>query len=294
MNRLECLLIENDCWKKYSGVAFEPTGIVVHSTDPASKVISRFVQPAPNQMYGMTINGENATADEMLAVLGKNKYSNDWNRSGKEVAVHAFVGELANGSLAVCQTLDWTMPCWGAGSGKNGSYNGCYNGKPKEPLYIQFEMIEDEKTATDHTYCKNVTDLAIELCADLMKLFPTIKLENVVSHKEAHARGYATDHGDPESWWKRHSTGMDMATFRGKVQDKLNQFDPQPPIYEHHPFTDVPDGRWFSEDVQWAWENGLIDGVTPTTFKPASPLTRAQACTLMRRFAGKFCPEGVK
>ena len=220
MNMLKCLLTENDCYKKYHTAGLAPVGIVVHSTDPAGRVLSRFVQPAQGQTMGLELDGAAATAEQLLAALGKNRYGNHWNRSGVQACVHAFVGELANGSLAVCQTLDWTQPCWGAGSGKNGSYNGCLNGKAAEPLYIQFEMIES--SAAELGYCGRVYALAAELCAELMRRFPTIRLENIVSHKEAHGRGCATDHGDPESWWKRCGMGVTMADFRADVASLRN------------------------------------------------------------------------
>ncbi|MCH5205638.1 MAG: SH3 domain-containing protein [Oscillospiraceae bacterium] len=53
-----------------------------------------------------------------------------------------------------------------------------------------------------------------------MKEFPAIKLENVVSHKEAAARGYASGHGDPENWLSKFGKNMDW--FRGKVRGYLD------------------------------------------------------------------------
>ena len=220
MNLMQCYLVKNDCYQKYHTSALAPVGIVVHSTDPAGKALSRFVQPAAGQTEGLALEGAPVSVERMLAVLGKNQHGNHWNRSGIQTCVHAFLGQLADGSLAVCQTLPWNVPCWGAGSGKNGSCNGCLNGKPAEPLYIQFEMIED--AGGDANYCARVYALAVELCAELMRLYPSIRLENVISHKEAHGRGCATDHGDPESWWKRCSMGVTMADLRADVAARLN------------------------------------------------------------------------
>ena len=49
----------------------------------------------------------------------------------------------------------------------------------------------------------------------LVKNYPTIKPENIISHKEACARGYASNHGDPEHWLARFGKNMDW--FRGQV-----------------------------------------------------------------------------
>ena len=224
MRLLQCLLKENDCWKKYKNVTFEPEGIVVHATDPAGEVISRFVQPFAGQTDGMEIDGKPATAEQLIAALGKNKYGNHWNRSMPDdpKAVHAFVGKLASGSYAACQTLRWTMPCWGAGSGPKGSYNGCQNGKARKPLYIQIEMIEGAVGNAAHATQLYVN--TVELCAWLCLRYPTIKLENIVSHREAHARGYATDHGDPEGYWRRSGVGFTMAQFRADVQQMMEDY----------------------------------------------------------------------
>ena len=281
---LKCILVGNDCYKKYKNVKFRPVGVVVHSTAPAGRVISRFVQPASGQTDGMEIDGQAVNADQMLAVLGKNRYANDWNRSGREAAVHAFIGTIADGTYAVCQALPYTMPCWGAGSGKNGSYNGCYKGEPAEPLYIQFEMIEDSKASAEH--CKALYDVAVEFVANLMLQYPTIAIGNVVSHKEAHGRGCATDHGDPENYWKKAGTGFTMAGFRAAVDARLDALKKAAePAQPKHPFTDVPDAAWYSDAVQWAYENGIVKGVKPTLFKPDGNCTRSQVVTMLKRLA---------
>ena len=50
----------------------------------------------------------------------------------------------------------------------------------------------------------------------LVKNYPTIKPENIISHKEACARGYASNHGDPEHWLARF--GKDMNWFRSRLE----------------------------------------------------------------------------
>lgn len=37
---------------------------------------------------------------------------------------------------------------------------------------------------------------------------------------------------------------------------------------EPHPFQDVPSDHWANEAVQYAYDEGLMDGVGPTTFAP--------------------------
>ena len=53
------------------------------------------------------------------------------------------------------------------------------------------------------------------------------------------------------------------------------------------PFTDVDTGDWYYNAVLWAVENGVTSGMTPTTFGPDSPCTRAQVATFLYAAEGK-------
>ena len=126
MQQYQCLLVANECYQR--GRLMTPTKIVVHSTAANNTSISRYVQPAPGQTAGLMQyqpQERKLTASEMKAVLGANRYGNDWNREGLYVCVHAFLGKLADGSLAVCQTLPWKRRCWGVGSGRVSPARAC-------------------------------------------------------------------------------------------------------------------------------------------------------------------------
>ncbi|MEM7141699.1 MAG: 5'-nucleotidase C-terminal domain-containing protein [Actinomycetota bacterium] len=51
-------------------------------------------------------------------------------------------------------------------------------------------------------------------------------------------------------------------------------------------FTDVADGEFYTEAVNWAAANGITTGITPTTFGPDEALTRAQGITFLWRDNG--------
>ena len=51
-----------------------------------------------------------------------------------------------------------------------------------------------------------------------------------------------------------------------------------------HTFPDVPDGQYYTEPVEWAFDNGITTGTTATTFSPADPVTRAQNVTFAWRY----------
>lgn len=172
----QCFLTNNRCYKQ--GKTIVPSGIVVHSTGANNPSLKRYVQPDDG-------------------ILGKNKYGNHWNSATKSVCVHAFIGKDESGKVRVYQTLPWDMRCWGCGSGKKGSYNN---------NYIQFEICED--ALNDAAYFTEAFNAAIELCAYLCKKYG-IPVTNVVSHKEAHAQGYASGHADCDHWLAKFGRNMD-------------------------------------------------------------------------------------
>lgn len=50
-------------------------------------------------------------------------------------------------------------------------------------------------------------------------------------------------------------------------------------------FTDVPAGTWYTEAVQWAAENGIVNGVGNGRFDPDGELTREQMAAILYRYA---------
>lgn len=53
------------------------------------------------------------------------------------------------------------------------------------------------------------------------------------------------------------------------------------------PFTDVNEGDWFHDAVQYVYDNGLMDGVGDGQFAPNATTTRAQLVTILYRLAGE-------
>ncbi len=50
-----------------------------------------------------------------------------------------------------------------------------------------------------------------------------------------------------------------------------------------NPFKDVKTSSWYGEAVLWAVENGITDGMSPTTFEPETECTRAHIVTFLYR-----------
>lgn len=56
-------------------------------------------------------------------------------------------------------------------------------------------------------------------------------------------------------------------------------------------FADVSETDWFCEDVRWAVENGIFQGVGNGLFAPEQALTRGQLVTVLYRMAGSPEPK---
>lgn len=51
------------------------------------------------------------------------------------------------------------------------------------------------------------------------------------------------------------------------------------------PFTDVPDGEWYTDAVSWASETGVAGGIGGGKFDPEGNVTREQMATILCRYA---------
>ena len=184
------LFKNSDCYKQNRKM--KPAGIVVHSTGVNNTSLSRYVGPDDGR-------------------LGANKYNNHWNKPGVSSCVHAFIGKDKKGRVCTYQTLPLDICAWGVGKGNKGSYN-------YSPAYLQFEILEDN--LKNKTYFNKVMKEAQELCAKWCKRY-NIPVSKIVSHAEAHAKGYGSNHSDCDHWLERF--GKDMDWFRAEVRKLLNK-----------------------------------------------------------------------
>lgn len=74
------------------------------------------------------------------------------------------------------------------------------------------------KTVVERTY-----KAAVELFARLCKQYGLNPLADgvIISHREGHARGIASNHGDPEHLWSQLGMGYTMDTFRKAVKSAM-------------------------------------------------------------------------
>ena len=193
---LICMMTNSTCYKETGRMAVK--GILWHSTGANNPWLKRYVQPSDNA----------SDKAELLAKLGKNQYKNDWNHISVEAGLNAWIGKLANGTVATVQTMPWDYRPWGCGSGRRGS---CNNG------WIQFEICED--ALTDKAYFEAVYKEACELTAYLCKMFSLnpkdsvsfngVSVPVILCHQDSYKLGLGSNHGDVYNWFNKYGKTMD-------------------------------------------------------------------------------------
>lgn len=186
------LFTKNDCYKQNKKMT--PKGIIVHSTGANNPNLKRYLGPDDGR-------------------IGYNAIGNHWNQPNISKCVHAFIGKDKQGKVCTYQTLPLNICAWGAGKGSKGTYN-------YSPAYLQFEILED--SLKDESYFNKVMKEAQELCAKWCKEY-NIPVNDVISHSEAHTRGYASNHADCDHWLKMF--GRNMKWFRKEVEKLIKAAD---------------------------------------------------------------------
>ena len=218
---LVCMMTQSTCYKGTSTMT--PKGVLWHSTGANNPFLKRYVQPddnAPNR-------------DELIALIGKNSYNNDFNHINRQAGLNAWIGKLADGTVAAVQTMPWNYKPWGCGGGAKGS---CNNG------WMQFEICEDG--LNDKSYFEAVYKEACELTAYYCKMYNLNPLGTVsyngvtvpviLCHQDSYQLKLGSNHGDVYHWFKKYGKTMedvrkDVAELMGKsvavVQPQDNKID---------------------------------------------------------------------
>ena len=149
-------------------------------------------------------------------------FINSWNSpSHGSSCVHGFID---GNDGTVYQTLPWNHRGWHCGSGNKGSGNNTHIGVEMcEPACIRYTAgsnftcsdMAEAKAVAERTY-----EAAVELFAMLCKKYGLDPLADgaIISHREGHSRGIASNHGDPEHLWTQLGLGYTMDGFRKAVK----------------------------------------------------------------------------
>lgn len=191
-----CMMTQSTCYKGTRKM--DVKGILWHSTGANNPNLKRYVQPDDNA----------ADRDALIKLIGKNAYGNDWNHISHQAGLNAWIGKLADGSVATVQTMPWDYRPWGCGSGSKGS---CNTG------WIQFEICEDGLNDAD--YFVKVYKEACELTAYLCRMFGIdpkgsvkyngVTVPTILCHADSYKLGLGSNHGDVLHWFPKFGKIMD-------------------------------------------------------------------------------------
>lgn len=145
-------------------------------------------------------------------------FVNSWNRSGIAACVHAFID--ANTGV-VHQTLPWNHRGWHGGGKSNNTHIGVEMCEPSTIKYKGGATFTDTDSVATKKAVLRTYSAAVELFAHLCKEYDLNPLTDIVSHREGHALGIASNHGDPEHLWSKF--GLSMDGFRKDVQAQMKQ-----------------------------------------------------------------------
>lgn len=183
-------------------------GVLWHFTGANNPTLKRYVKPSE----------VDANRDALLKLLGKNGNKDDWNHITMQAGLNAWIGKLADGTVATVQTMPWNYRPWGFGAGAKGS---CNDG------WIQFEICEDN--LKDAAYFDAVYKEACELTAYLCQLYGIdpngtvtvngVKVPTILCHADSAKLGLGSNHGDIDHWFPKY--GKSMTTTRADVAKLL-------------------------------------------------------------------------
>ena len=213
---LVCMMTQSTCYKGTKEMKVK--GVLWHSTGANNKTVKRYVQPSDND----------PNREELLKIIGTNKNGNDWNHKEKQAGVNAFIGTLADGSVAAVQTMPWDFKPWGCGSGSKGS---CNDG------WIQFEICEDD--LKNKEYFEKIYAEACEITAYLCDMFDLdpngtvdfkgVKVPVILCHADSHDLGLGSNHSDVDHWFSKYNKSM--KTVREDVSALMDIIKPEKPYY---------------------------------------------------------------
>ena len=227
-----------------------------------------------------------------------------WNKSSSRNSVHAVCDPDQIIVMLPClEEKGKAKKCWGCGSGSKGSYNSSR---------IQVEMCEPSNikyvggatfTCTDKNkainYVKSTMDSAAQFIAECCYFHGLNPLEDGVieTHKSAHDKGYASNHGDPNHLWTQLGMNYTLDDFRKLVAEKLEdledgdmtqeKFNEMMDVYLQQK-REAGDPEWAKPYLEFMVEHGLMTGVNDKgELAGSSWLTRAEMSVIMKAYYEK-------
>jgi len=195
-----------------------------------------------------------------------------WNNPKQKACVHAFID---GNDGTIYQALHWNDRGWHCDGSANNTHIGVEMCEPACIKYTAGATFTCSDLVAAQAVAKRTYDSAVELFAYLCKEYQLDPLADgvILSHKEGHKRGIASNHSDPEHLWQQLKLDYSMDTFRKDVWLKMNESQ-----------LDNTPAAWAKDAVDWAKEKKLIVGDERGNLLLHSHLTREQFFVLLKRY----------
>ena len=85
--------------------------------------------------------------------------------------------------------------------------------------------------------------------------------------------------------------GPNDTTTRAQFATVLYRMAGSPAVTASNPFSDCK-GHWAEKAITWAYQKGVVTGVSSSSFAPDDRITREQMVTMLFRYSGASAPSG--
>ena len=187
MNLIESILTKNSCYT--AGKKITVKGLMLHSVGCSQPSASVFVR--------------------------------NWNNPTLQACVHGFI-DANTGD--VYQTLPWEHRGWHCGGSANNTHIGVEMCEPDCITYTKGANFQCSDKARAKVMVERTYKSAVELFAYLCNKYGLNPLAEgvILAHNEAYAKGWASNHADPEHLWKGLNLPYTMDTFRRDIKVAMN------------------------------------------------------------------------
>jgi len=216
----------------------------------------------------------------------------NWNKeSYGSACVHGFIGER--------ETVI-TLPCmekagkahrgWHGGGASNNTHIGVEMCEPSCIKYTSGASFVCSDREAAIAFVKKTTENAVELFAQLCKFHGLDPLMDIISHKEGHALGIASNHGDPDHLWAQLGMNYNMDTFRRDVAERMKEEDDD--MVRYKKLCDIPN-HWDKAGnpratIEKLMDAGILggDGSDPTGNDDVIDLSHDMVRTIILEYRG--------
>ncbi len=243
-----------------------PMHVVTKEGESVSKVVVTYMVNDDEYVVIIAdVTDGKATFTEPVDPVGTNGYKfTGWNYPDSVIVAGNTVTLTVGDESEYTFTAQWQPP-----------YTGKYS-------YEIFTKVGENGTISVDRYATEGDDVTITVSPDEAYLLDELTV--TANGKEVEVK----DNGDGTYTFKMPSADAKIVvTF---AEDSDWEPEPEEPAM---PFTDVNEGDWFYDVVLYAYDNGLMTGVSATEFAPNQTTTRGMIVSMLARLEGVTSAESA-